>query len=508
MTQYATFMDQLKQELVSCLAPAGSTNFLPTSEAFLHSANELHKLLREAELGMVSIVGRCVDANRVICGVPLLPYLSTVSVGEHTRRAIAIVQTESSFANIRVTWQCTERIKAHPYVTANDVHIVTDASWLDESLLCFLRNAVKFGAHRDHPNEDNHVDVVLSLLDSPAREGNESNSARSTTTGGGGDGADNSQAPFLHVSVLDHGIGVQEATQRTLFTFLGHEEQDTVGGTGLGLFTLASRVKALGGSCGYLPRRDGMGSEFWFEIPCHFGRIGALQDAAKQPSGYVIAPSLDEAFDVQDQRTCETDIEAGIPLSTIGTPATIATAAAISSSTSASASAVAVASSPSSPQVATAMASVPLPSSPECGVSVERPLRLLVVDDSAAIRKVCALVLRKNNHEVHVASHGREALEYVISHCPVTGKVDDNLSSSYPNAILMDIQMPIMDGIEATKAIRAYEAQHQVASPIPILGMSACSDVAIIEQAIAAGMNGFLAKPFSYEQFARALTAI
>lgn len=504
-------MDQLKKDLVPYLASTNFPYFLPTSEAFLQSAKEMHKLLHEAELGMVSIIGRCVDANRVICGVPLLPYLSTVSIGEHVRRAVAIVQTESSFMDIRVTWECIESIKARPYVTANSVHIVTDASWLDESLLCFLRNAVKFGAHRDHPNEDNHVAVVLHLVESSSREGH-GNSARTTVT----DGADidpdqDDDRYFLRISVLDHGIGVQEATQRTLFTFLGHEEQDTVGGTGLGLFTLASRVKALGGSCGYLPRRDRIaGSEFWFEIPCHFGRIRAFHDPVKRPSGYVIPPSLDEAVvALEDQCTGEADIEAGIPLTAIKPPGTVATDVVTSFSSISSVC------SPSSLLTATAVTSASLPPPPECSspssaqpsVSVERPLRLLVVDDSAAIRKVCALILRKNGHEVHVACHGKEALDYVMNHCPATDK-DNNPSSSYPNAILMDIQMPIMDGIEATKAIRSYEAQQQVASPIPILGMSACSDVAIIEQAIAAGMNGFLAKPFSYEQFLRALTAI
>jgi two-component system, sensor histidine kinase and response regulator len=70
--------------------------------------------------------------------------------------------------------------------------------------------------------------------------------------------------------------------------------------------------------------------------------------------------------------------------------------------------------------------------------------------------------------------------------------------------ILMDIQMPVMDGIESTKRIRALE--HETGAPrVVIIGVSANSDSDTRNEAMAAGMDGFLPKPINVDRLKRLL---
>ena len=66
--------------------------------------------------------------------------------------------------------------------------------------------------------------------------------------------------------------------------------------------------------------------------------------------------------------------------------------------------------------------------------------------------------------------------------------------------ILMDIQMPVMDGLEATRRIREHERIHK-APMRKIIGISANNNEAIYQEAMNVEMNSFLAKPFSIQQF-------
>ena len=104
---------------------------------------------------------------------------------------------------------------------------------------------------------------------------------------------------------------------------------------------------------------------------------------------------------------------------------------------------------------------------------------MLLVDDSRLNQKLAEAILQKQGHRVTVASHGREALE-----CWRTGTFD---------LILMDIQMPEMDGFEATRAIRAQEqtsGQH-----IPIVAMTAHAMMGDRELCLEAGMDEYVSKP-------------
>lgn len=107
-------------------------------------------------------------------------------------------------------------------------------------------------------------------------------------------------------------------------------------------------------------------------------------------------------------------------------------------------------------------------------------LRVLLVEDNAVNQKVAAGILRKKDVEVVVANNGREAL-YICK----------AVDSDYFDVILMDIEMPVMNGIEATVAIRSLK-QHQ---NTPIVAMTAHKVEEHHQPFLNAGMTGSLSKP-------------
>jgi signal transduction histidine kinase len=109
-------------------------------------------------------------------------------------------------------------------------------------------------------------------------------------------------------------------------------------------------------------------------------------------------------------------------------------------------------------------------------------LKVLVVEDTAANQMLIRHVLEKRGHEVHVAQNGREAVEGVRSRAF--------------DLILMDVQMPEMDGFQATTAIRALPGLDR----IPIVALTARAMPSDRERCMAAGMDGFLAKPLDIRQ--------
>lgn len=109
---------------------------------------------------------------------------------------------------------------------------------------------------------------------------------------------------------------------------------------------------------------------------------------------------------------------------------------------------------------------------------------ILLVEDHEVNRKVAMLALNKIGVKVSVAENGREAVDMVISH-----RYD---------MVLMDCQMPVMDGFEATKTIRNRERLDGIRH-LPIVAMTANAMPGSREQCLAAGMDDYLPKPFSVQ---------
>src|SRR5690606_21798935 len=107
------------------------------------------------------------------------------------------------------------------------------------------------------------------------------------------------------------------------------------------------------------------------------------------------------------------------------------------------------------------------------------PLRVLVVDDSPTSRALVMRGLEALGHETGAAATGSEALEV--------------LAGADYDVVLMDMEMPEMDGIEATRAIRAS------GSAVPVIGVSAHAFNTDRQACLDAGMNEHIVKPFKIE---------
>ncbi|MCB4806991.1 response regulator [Tamlana sp. 62-3] len=106
-------------------------------------------------------------------------------------------------------------------------------------------------------------------------------------------------------------------------------------------------------------------------------------------------------------------------------------------------------------------------------------IKVLVVDDNKMNQKVLALMLKKFNIEINYADNGVEAIEA--------------FKNGAFHMVFMDIQMPIMDGLEATKNIKQTEIFK--ANPIPIIAVSASAYTDDRRQASQAGIDDFISKP-------------
>ena len=115
-------------------------------------------------------------------------------------------------------------------------------------------------------------------------------------------------------------------------------------------------------------------------------------------------------------------------------------------------------------------------------ISDERSLNVLLAEDNEINAKVSLLCIRKLGHKVTLAKNGLEALELFKQH-------------SF-DLILMDVQMPGMDGVEATQEIRKIEKQRGVESLIPIIAMTANRYTDDLNFFLKNGMTDHLGKPF------------
>ncbi len=132
---------------------------------------------------------------------------------------------------------------------------------------------------------------------------------------------------------------------------------------------------------------------------------------------------------------------------------------------------------------------VPVPESRQESVGSEAhstadlsPVRLLLAEDNEINREIAVLILEEEGFTIDTAENGQQAVDMIKSAEP-----------HYYGAVLMDVQMPVMNGLDATRAIRALDDER---ARIPVIAMTANAFAEDIAAEREAGMNAHISKPF------------
>jgi len=135
----------------------------------------------------------------------------------------------------------------------------------------------------------------------------------------------------------------------------------------------------------------------------------------------------------------------------------------------------------------------PTPFTPPPQIVATRPAHILLAEDHALNQEVAEQMLRAAGYSVEAVADGRAAVEAACS-----GRFD---------LVLMDCLMPMMDGFEATASLREHEQRNGVdaARRLPIVALTANAMKGDVEACLAAGMDDYVAKPFTREQLVAAI---
>ena len=125
----------------------------------------------------------------------------------------------------------------------------------------------------------------------------------------------------------------------------------------------------------------------------------------------------------------------------------------------------------------------------------QQKLRILLAEDNLVNRVLAQKLLQKHGHTVTSANNGREAVQLW----------EQNQSSQF-DVILIDVQMPEMDGLQAAAAIR--EKEKGTGAHIPIIAVTAHAMKGDRERCLAAGMDGYISKPINPGELAKTIHAI
>jgi CheY-like chemotaxis protein len=125
------------------------------------------------------------------------------------------------------------------------------------------------------------------------------------------------------------------------------------------------------------------------------------------------------------------------------------------------------------------------------GPQTVRPANYLLVDDNSINLRVLSAFIKKLGGRFELASNGQEALDAYIQRASIF------------TAILMDISMPIMNGLEATRRIRAHEHREHL-QPATIIALTGLASDSTQQEALESGVDEFLTKPVTLKMLSKA----
>ncbi|CZT53029.1 related to sensory transduction histidine kinase [Rhynchosporium secalis] len=325
--------------------------------------------------------------------------------------------------------------------------VLLDSSRVLQVLINLMTNAIKFtrteseerrivirmGASMVKPSETNPIKVQY------VTKSNASPDQTMRVEWGTG------EVLYLCITVQDTGRGLDEGEIKNLFhlfTQASPKTYQTYGGSGLGLFISRQLVEMQGGEIGVAAKK-GHGSTFQFYVKTRRAPAGNQADL----------PILLREDALREACAVETSGLNG-KMSSMQAEASV------------------------------------LPASDKAPAVYH----ILVVEDNLVNQKVVMKQLCKAGHIVNVANHGAEALEF-IKKSEFCKHTDSGLAQKL-NVVLMDLEMPVMDGITAVKKISQLQAEGTIVRHLPVIAVTANARKDQISLSLDAGMDDVITKPY------------
>lgn len=441
------------------------------------------------------IINRCTDYTKLSHGIELVPNYEPVDVRLLAKQLIFCLQGLQS----KVT------IELQPIDTKICSFILTDRQWLQENLFCLLTNAIKFTTSLSFPSyQPTHLNPIILriyLTDFPSH-----------------DTRINEDFPFyqemmqqsmIRFEVEDQGIGISTSDMNTMFQIPDFSKRKSIGGGGLGLFCLAKRIIALKGEYGVNSSLTN-GTMIWFSIPYKKSEVSSTEKEEK-------TSSLSPEKLAKNEITCKdlvNQTNESLVSPQITRPKTLSTINNLIPNHKKTDTTLTITNDTLTPPT-TSTISTKHTNKPK------KQYHILLVDDSIAILKMLKMMLEKHGHIVDTATNGYEALillhiidplaltsdhsldtndiqeiiqkksleqkqnqnynkenhkrnlkrnhKYLqnneikeeINECkPSETNTKEPFNISYPHydIILMDLQMPVLNGFETVRMIRQYES--------------------------------------------------
>jgi CheY-like chemotaxis protein len=337
-----------------------------------------------------------------------------------------------------------------------------DPSRLLQVLINLTTNAIKFtngqdkrtivvsvGASKERPDE-NDSDVTYF----PSRSKQNDLTTDEEEWGSG-------ENVYLRFAVQDTGRGLDESEKTLLFQRFRQASPRThvqYGGSGLGLFISRELTELQGGEIGVSSKR-GVGSTFAFYVKAR--RVNNMSH------------DTPAANSINSLRRASSNMGSAVT---------------IESRKKSGESAVFRSNTTGNKGVKRHSAHPPMPILPSMTTLDYSKMKVLIVEDNLVNQRVLSKQLKNAGFAVEVANHGGEALDILKLSTFWTGREQDGTELSI---ILMDLEMPVMDGLTCARTIRELQASGTIVKYVPIIAVTANARLEQIESAISAGMVSF-----------------